>query len=1186
MTKEIFKRFLKFLTLMIVIIMSLPLNIYAEENSDIGLLGAGTEERPYEIYSYDDFQKINDNITAVYNLCADINVGQNGGVWESIYKFSGTFHGNGHVIYGIKDYVGKSEASPIGVFSSLDGASLDGLTVLLDVADDEYIQETYSGGIIVGTAKNSTISRCCAKGNVSSGVKWPTVGYGNYLGGIVGQISYSTRVDQCAFYGKLRADTKELVGTSSAGGIVGECSTRNGAGIITNCVSSGYMYSYMGYSYQSSGAYAGGIIGDCSSVKKIENCLSVCDCSVLVPYWGPNSGTFPTGSFCDPNKIGGVSGCSCSSIESSYYCLSVQTAELKGNKGKGLSDDLLGDVNSYLNWDFENIWAINPDINNGIPYLRNVNLGSYSEDTHVYRTFEYTSNILKNDIRVPIDKTIVLTYEQWANIENYQKIYVTDESGNKVNIFLKKDGCSIYILPSNVWSPDTKYTVVIPVGIFNIKDHDVFNSSSSFSFTTTYLSNSNEAYKVDTSYVTMKYPTKYVFWGQDKSVPAIPSNNDEEYVKEFRKWAKDFGYNSKVSKMPDAEIKKILNTEYGELLELCDHSIAKETGTNKTVKDCMRDIIMAQNMQEFLIKTEEDLKNNCDLEHMNESVQEFNKCYSRYLEYEGNRKTTYSSVRVMSSLLDYALLFDGLADGNQDDRYFYEFYNTRNESVITPSEFGNYLLNIMNVTVEYEDLSKKAGDSFNLNVTSEQLKNSRKALSITKKYGHLVWDIFDASTDTNVTDLVKEIVKDKIDLKKELAKLAGIGTSSTEYKCVTSSIEGLEKIGKYMAAGNSFLLGLDAIKLYYETATNYYNFITDQYPSWLFMNVYYMSNASPEVYESIWCNDDDFMLEYGQGAISSEDYFDETDPIVKLLKGALLDNGSMYNIYTYQDSYVRNHNIWGSIDVAQNLSEIRRTNINSCASVLMTYGLNEYSKSTSKITCCKVACPTDVQIIEEATGEVVQTISNNMEIENNIGKYGSYYLAGKNSDQKYVALNEGYTIKVLPTAKGKMDCEIYSAIGKNEIFRNIYDNLNINVGEEYLLDINEQDLYLIEEGNIKVVVPTNSQNDSNNNSKPNDDDSNNGPTRDRDNSVVTEENSESMEPSKSSNKKQTNTSIADDEDVTASDFADVPKVEKTNGDARNQKAKDKADGKVIIVLISCIGLVGTVGCVFYFRKKK
>lgn len=1088
-----FKSVLSIVLICIMVINLLPLYSYASEsdNSEF-LLGNGTVEKPYEIYDYDDFQKINDNPNAVYKLCGNINMSKSG-IWQSINIFRGVLDGNGYSIYGIKEYASNISGAATGIFSTVNGATIKNLFINLDNETEEYVHSKYSGGIIVGYANNSTISGCCATGNLWCDEQWPNDCYGNYLGGIAGCIK-NTTIDQCKFIGNLKGyNQNDCANNRIVGGIVGRTNgDSKTVQIISNCYVAGNMYAEIGWCYQTGFVWVGGIAGDAgyssASTNKIINCLSEANCDNKVPCWYAGSKSiWPDYYGCNVSEIGGIEATNFAKFTNCFYSLSKQQVALSVNKKDvGIDDEALVSRETYVGWDFDNIWAINSDENGGIPYLRNVIAGNLEESSTYYRQFEYVSNISNGDNRVSIDKTLTFTFEDWADIENYHDIYVSTKGGKKVSILLHKSGQTIYIKPIDIWTPNTKYIVTIPEDSFKIIDKEIYNSRAIFEFTTNYLSESNDLYKVDDSCITQQYANKYVLCGQDKSLPAIPSNKTDEYVKEFRKWAEGFGYNDYVTTLSDEEIEKILNIEYGQLVELSDNSIAKETGTKKTVMDCMRDLIMIQNMQSFLIEIENNFKEECSLEKMNSSVEELKRCYLRYLEYMESNSSNTDAIKVAASLLDYALLFDVLGKEKKDNIYFEEFYNVKDDTIVTPRELGNYVLNIMNISIDYSDsdLVKHSANSFDLNLSSEQLKNSRKLLSNVKKYGHLVWDINE--NNKNIGDLTKEIVKD-INIREKIVKMVGINTSSDTWKCISSVFDEVKNLHKYMVSGRSFLVGMEAVKIYYKAAASYYNYIEEQYPSWLFMSVYYMANADPETYKQVWGNKDDFVLEYGQAYIESSDYTNEQDSIVKLLKGAMLDNGSAFNLYTYQDAYVESHNIWGTVDIAGDLSEMRRTNTNSCASTLVTYALNQYIKKNHRTTYCKIACPTDVQIIDDSTGEVVQTITNNMAISNNVGVFGSFYLGGENLDQKIVILNEGYSLQVIPTAKGEMDCSFFVNIGEKTEYENLYEQVDIDVGELYKYKPSDETLYLIEDGNESEVMPSNAT-ESNNSSEQNQED--------------------------------------------------------------------------------------------------
>ncbi len=81
-----------------------------------------------------------------------------------------------------------------------------------------------------------------------------------------------------------------------------------------------------------------------------------------------------------------------------------------------------------------------------------------------------------------------------------------------------------------------------------------------------------------------------------------------------------------------------------------------------------------------------------------------------------------------------------------------------------------------------------------------------------------------------------------------------------------------------------------------------------------------------------------------------------------------------------------------------------------------------------------IACPVNVEIIEDATGKVVHTMYDNKKnIGANYTDYGYLYIYEENGELvKSVDLFEGYSARIVGTDKGKMNVVIHEETGENE----------------------------------------------------------------------------------------------------------------------------------------------------------
>ena len=183
----------------------------------------------------------------------------------------------------------------------------------------------YAGGICSYTY--SSISNCYNSGAVSAS---SSSSYYSYAGGICGILQYSSiTISNCYNSGSIMASSSSSV---YAGGI---CSS---SCIISNCYNSG---SIMASS--SSSVYAGGICSDADYYNynsKISNC-----------YWMQES----------PQIVNDVP----RSITEKRGIGSVPDTET----GR-LASEQMKDPANFIGFDFDEVWAIDTDINGGFPFLR------------------------------------------------------------------------------------------------------------------------------------------------------------------------------------------------------------------------------------------------------------------------------------------------------------------------------------------------------------------------------------------------------------------------------------------------------------------------------------------------------------------------------------------------------------------------------------------------------------------------------------------------------------------------------------------------------------------------------------------------------------------------------------------------------------------------------------------------
>lgn len=287
------------------------------------------------IYTVSDLDSIRNNLKGNYILMADIDMSEEtrkGGTWDTgngwnpIKDFAGVFDGNGHRIIGMNIYGYAGQG--VGLFGNTLMQKGKGVVVknlgMVDVSIDvnfsgrSQYDSMYDGyiGSIVGYVDASSdepgktkIENCYVTGNIQTQETTPCVG------GLIGLAAKSWWVEVKNCYNNVNID-----GGYHTGGILGGC------GEIGNCYNTGNVVNQV---ETTNYVWAGGLVGYGNFLRGTES------------YYLYGSAREATGSK-DNNRY-------------KYYdCLTETQMRMQ---------------NSYVGWDFENIWYIDPYCSYPYPQL-------------------------------------------------------------------------------------------------------------------------------------------------------------------------------------------------------------------------------------------------------------------------------------------------------------------------------------------------------------------------------------------------------------------------------------------------------------------------------------------------------------------------------------------------------------------------------------------------------------------------------------------------------------------------------------------------------------------------------------------------------------------------------------------------------------------------------------------------
>jgi hypothetical protein len=334
------------------------------------------------IYNAEQLNNINTDISDgkmnYYFLMADIYLSSyaDGEGWVPIgtntpLEFKGIFEGNGHSINGLT-------INRAAQYQGLFGYTYFGSMIRnLELKDVNIRNVTDNSGALVG-CNNGTISNCHVTGSLS--------GTGAYFGGVVGDNTgsiynssanmeikssntsnggfvgyhhFSGNIQDCFATGSVTC-----IGNSNTGGFAGVCNAT-----IKRCYATGSVHGY---------AYVGGFTGTNDST--IENCYAtgpvIGTSNTIGGFAGSNDGTgkifssYAIGMVAGSSFTGGFVGSNSANLYACYYDTDT-TKQNDASVATGLPTSQMKNALSYNTtyWDFTGIWAINPGINNGYPYL-------------------------------------------------------------------------------------------------------------------------------------------------------------------------------------------------------------------------------------------------------------------------------------------------------------------------------------------------------------------------------------------------------------------------------------------------------------------------------------------------------------------------------------------------------------------------------------------------------------------------------------------------------------------------------------------------------------------------------------------------------------------------------------------------------------------------------------------------
>jgi len=346
-------------------------------------------------------------------------------------------------VKGSSDCTGGIVAYNYGeIYSSACEADVEGYYSVGGIAgySTRNIVKAISKGMVTGDNKIGGIAGYLAGGNIKNSASYSCV-YGNYyVGGVAG---YMENANVSYSYAKGEVGTLYENSGEGFGGLVGYVyNTQSGRTPISYCYSSAFVKGYNN---------TGGLIGQMyvNGTYYIKYCYTdgeVYGNSYVGSFTGRQWEDYYETLYyqdCYSNaKTGGCSVVGSNSIrtvygQNSYYNMST-SGKTSDSYFKALTDDQAKIMESYENWDFENVWAMSDEENGGYPYLKAVGTDEYSaEDSYDYvliHNEEELYNIRKNLTgKYKLANDIVLK-EVWQPVGTEEKPFngVLDGDGHTI----------------------------------------------------------------------------------------------------------------------------------------------------------------------------------------------------------------------------------------------------------------------------------------------------------------------------------------------------------------------------------------------------------------------------------------------------------------------------------------------------------------------------------------------------------------------------------------------------------------------------------------------------------------------------------------------------------------------------------------------------------------------------------
>ena len=255
---------------------------------------------------------------------------------SSNYVFKGIFNGRSYTISNL--YIDSNSLMKVGLFGSIVNAEIKSVGVINATVKMTYNLAMSYGGILSGSAINSTITKCYVSGLLDVINTKTNGGHNATAGMLIGCVNGEIIVSDCYAIGT--ASAKSTIADSYksySGGIIGVIS--NGNAYIDRC----YFAGNLSAESISEEAYVGGIVGISSNSNMV-----ISDC-------------FTVGTFNSEDYISGIATLLSGNTPTIYNCYQCvvengPTSQYPGTSTNADNFKSQSWIESTLGWDFNTVW--------------------------------------------------------------------------------------------------------------------------------------------------------------------------------------------------------------------------------------------------------------------------------------------------------------------------------------------------------------------------------------------------------------------------------------------------------------------------------------------------------------------------------------------------------------------------------------------------------------------------------------------------------------------------------------------------------------------------------------------------------------------------------------------------------------------------------------------------------------